>query len=72
MSSAFVREGDDQSLEDISPSMTALRVFLTRENGGIQVSERSSHKDSKGNSIYLMSNGLSYTKNGSGKWMIVN
>lgn len=72
MSSAFVREGDDQSLEDISPSITALRVFLTRENGGIQVSERSSHKDPKGSSIYLMSNGLSYTKDEKGKWKIVS
>ena len=72
MSSAFVREGDDQSMEDISPSITALRVFLTRENGGIQVSERSSHKDSNGNSVYLMSNGLSYTKDEKGKWKVAN
>ncbi len=72
MSSAFVREGDDQSLDEISPSITALRVFLTRENGGIQVSERSSHKDSNGRSIYVMSNGLSYMKDDQGKWKVAN
>ncbi len=34
MSQAFVRESDDQWLEDVGPSMTALMVFLTRENRG--------------------------------------
>ncbi|NOT75107.1 MAG: hypothetical protein HOP08_09285 [Cyclobacteriaceae bacterium] len=71
MSSAFVREGDDQSLEDISPSITALRVFLTRENNGIQVSERKSFTDDSGRTIFVMTNGLSYMKNDQGKWSVV-
>jgi hypothetical protein len=72
VSSAFVREGDDQSLEDISHTITALRVFLTRENGGIQVSERSSHNDSNGRTVYTMSNGMSYSKDEKGRWKVVN
>ena len=70
MSSAFVREGEDQSLDDISPSITALRVFLTRENGGIQVSERSVSTNKDGQQVYAMSNGLSYVKNDRGKWSV--
>jgi hypothetical protein len=70
MSQAFIREGDDQWLEDVGPSITALRVFLTRENNGIQIIERSSHKDAKGNQVHLMSNGLSYTKDEGGKWKV--
>ncbi len=70
MSQAFVREGDDPWLEDIGPSVTALRVFLTRENNGIQIFERSSHKDAMGEQVHVMSNGLSYTKDSEGKWKV--
>jgi len=70
MSQAFVREGDDQWLEDTGPSITALRVFLTRENNGIQIIERSSYKDAIGGQVHVMSNGLSYTKDSEGKWKV--
>ena len=40
MSQAFVREGDDQWLSDVGPSLRALIVFLTRENNGIEVYEK--------------------------------
>jgi hypothetical protein len=44
MSQAFVRENDDQWLNDIGPSLTALVVFLTRENNGIRVYEQKKFK----------------------------
>ncbi len=71
MSQAFIREGDDEWLEDIAPSLTALIVFLTKENNGIQASERSCFTDDAGNEIHVMSNGLSYTRSHQGKWQIV-
>lgn len=69
MSQAFVREGDDQWLDEISPTLQALVVFLTRENNGIRVYEKKTYMD-KGREIHVMSNGLSYS-NGTGKWQIV-
>ena len=70
MSQAFVREGDDPWLEDVGPSITALRVFLTRENNGIQIIERSSYVDTMGGQVHVMSDGLSYTKDSAGKWKV--
>ncbi|MEJ7912567.1 MAG: hypothetical protein WKF70_05385 [Chitinophagaceae bacterium] len=40
MSQAFVKESDDQWLHDISPTLNALIVYLTRENNGIRVYEK--------------------------------
>jgi len=71
MSQAFVREGDDQWLSDVAPTLNALMAFLSRENNGIRVSERSSAKDTSGRTIHHMSNGLSYGKDASGKWEII-
>ena len=70
MSQAFVREGDDQWLEDVGPSVNALRVFLTRENNGIGVIERRNYKDETGQQVYVMSNGLSYYKDEKNKWQV--
>lgn len=72
MSQAFVREGDDQWLSDIGPSLRALCVFLTRENNGIEVYERRNFTDSSGNDIHVMSNGLSYRKDANGKWEMIS
>jgi hypothetical protein len=71
MSQAFVREGDEQELGDIGPSINALINFLTHENGGIRIYEKGNSKDHQGNSIHRMSNGLSYSKNNNGKWEVV-
>jgi hypothetical protein len=43
MSSAFVKEGDDMWLHDIAPTMDALINYLTRENGGLPITEKESH-----------------------------
>lgn len=62
MSQAFVREGDDQWLSDIAPTMNALINFLTRENNGVRVYEKEITKDDSGREVYAMSNGLSYVR----------
>ena len=37
MSQAFVRESEEQWLHDVGPSLSALLIYLTRENNGIRV-----------------------------------
>lgn len=72
MSSAFVKENEEQWLHEISPTMNALIVYLTRENNNIRVYERKSFLDPKTNhQVYVMSNGLSYIKDENGKWMVI-
>lgn len=73
MSQAFVREGDAQWLNDVQPTLQALVVYLTRENNGIRVYEKSHRTEEKtGRDIYEMSNGLSYAKDMDGRWEITN
>jgi hypothetical protein len=72
MSQAFVRESDEQWLHDVTPTMQALIVYLTRENNGIRVYEQKTYIDQKsGKEVHLMSNGLSYSKDEAGKWTII-
>ena len=71
MSQAFVKEQDEQWLHEIQPTVHALTVYLTRQNNGIRVYEKSSLiNDKTGRNIHAMSNGLSYTHNEDGKWMV--
>lgn len=72
MSQAFVREGDEQWLHDIAPTLNALLVYLTRENNGIRVYQIKNFVHPKtGNDVFVMSNGLSYTKDADNKWSVV-
>lgn len=71
MSSAFVKESEEQWLHDIQPTLNALIVYLTRENNGIRVYEKKNFIDKKGKEIFEMSNGLSYSKDDYGKWYVV-
>ncbi len=71
MSSAFVKESEEQWLHDIQPTLNALIVYLTRENNGIRVYEKKSFVNKKGKEIYEMSNGLSYAKDDNSKWYVV-
>ncbi len=72
MSQAFVKESDDQWLHDIPPTLNALIVYLTRENNGIRVYEKEVTTDpGNGQLKHLMSNGLTYAKDVSGKWDVV-
>jgi hypothetical protein len=70
MSQAFVKEGDEQWLHDIQPTMYALIDYLTRENNGIRVYEKKNYTDKKGKEVHEMSNGLAYSKDEEGKWMV--
>ena len=72
MSSAFVKESEEQWLHDISPTLNALSVYLTRENNGIRVYEKSTKTDAKiGKTIHVMSNGLDYAVDNDNKWYVV-
>ncbi len=71
MSSAFVKESEEQWLHDIHSTLNALIVYLSRENNGIRVYEKKNFVDKKGKEIYEMSNGLSYAKDENSKWYVV-
>ena len=72
MSHAFVKEGDDQWLHEIQPTMNALIVYLTRENGGIRVYEKNSYFSKELNrDVHEMSDGMSYALNEDGKWYVL-
>ena len=72
MSSAFVKENEEQWLHEVSPTINALIVYLTRENNGIRVYEQKMFHDQKiGKEVHGMSNGLSYAKDEDGKWYVV-
>jgi hypothetical protein len=72
MSHAFVKEDDDQWLDEIPPTLNALLVYLSRENNGNPVYEkRTSFNPTMGKEIHEMSNGLSYTINDESKWFVV-
>ena len=70
MSQAFVREGDDQWLSDVAPTVNALVVFLTRENNDIRVYEKEIKTDAQGRPLYVMSNGLTYFRDSRNTWQI--
>ena len=71
MSQAFVKESDEQWLHEISPTISALINYLTRENNGIRVYEKKTffHK-SENREAVEMSNGLSYAKDDNGRWYV--
>lgn len=72
MSQAFVKENEEQWLHEIPPTVNALIVYLTRENNGIRVYEQKNYIDPKnGKEVYVMSNGLSYSKDAEGKWYVI-
>ncbi|MBD1362847.1 hypothetical protein IDJ77_03405 [Mucilaginibacter sp. ZT4R22] len=72
MSLAFVKEGENQWLHEIGPSMNALLVFLQKENGGMRVYEKKNYYNQKEDrDVYQMSDSLSYAKKDDGTWYIV-
>ena len=70
MSQAFVREGDEQSLSEISPTLLALINFLTRDNNGVRVYEKKV-LNLNGQPVHEMSNGVRYAKDENGRWSVV-
>jgi hypothetical protein len=72
MSQAFVKENDEMLLQDVPPSVTALIMYLSRENNGIRVYEKHLVKDKEKNrDVHVMSNGLSYAKDENSKWYVI-
>ncbi len=72
MSSAFVKESDDQWLHDIDPTMNALVNYLTRENNGIKVYEKKTYTHpTTGKPVHEMSNGSSYSIDEESRWYLV-
>ena len=71
MSQAFGREGEDQWLNDIAPTMNALIHFLMRENNGVRVYEQKKGTDQKGREWHTMSNGLTYVVIAN-QWQVVS
>ena len=70
MSSAFIKESEELWLHEISPTIAALIVYLTRENNGVRVYEKSRY-DCEKSIVHVMSNGLSYAVGSDNKWKIV-
>ncbi len=66
-----MREGEDQWLSDVAPSLQALIVFLTKENNGVRVYEKRQSQDNAGRTVHEMSNGITYGKDSNGKWEMV-
>ncbi|MBA4168737.1 MAG: hypothetical protein H0X41_14520, partial [Chitinophagaceae bacterium] len=60
---------DEQWLHEIAPTMTALVHYLTRQNNGVRVYEKSSMVK-QGQTHYEMSNGLTYAVDTNGQWAI--
>ncbi|KAA9042219.1 hypothetical protein FW778_09465 [Ginsengibacter hankyongi] len=72
MSQAFVKESEEQWLHEVPPTLHALIVYLTRENNGVRVYQLMNFMDRKnGKEVHVMSNGLSYSKDNEGKWLVV-
>ena len=73
MSSAFVKENEEQWLHDIAPTIGALINYLTNENNGIRVYERSVYPGPiTGKPVHQMSNGVSYSVDHNNQWTIVD
>lgn len=70
MSQAFVKEEDGQWLHELPPTMNALINYLTRENNGVRVYERSKSLNKSGKELHQMSNGLNYFINDNSQWEI--
>ena len=71
MSSAFVKEGEYQQLKDVTPNMSALLLYLRRENGGAIREVKSYQSEKHGRELHEMSDGLTYALNDQGQWSII-
>jgi hypothetical protein len=73
MSQAFVREGDAEWLHDVPPVLSALMNYLSKENNGIHIYDKENYIDPKTQkTVYVMSNGLSYTLDENSQWTIID
>lgn len=72
MSRAFTKEEDGQWLHDVAPTLSALLLYLTRENNDIRVHEEKMFFDAEGREVHVMSNGLSYFKDEQNIWRVAD
>ena len=70
MSQGFVNEQDEQWLHEIPPTVSALIIYLTRENNGVRVYETKTEPGPNGKTLHHMSNGLVYFVNEQSQWEI--
>lgn len=72
MSSAFVKEKEEQWLHDVQPSIEALIAYLSAENNGIRVNIKKSYfNPTNAKEYFEMSNGLTYAKDVQSKWYVI-
>lgn len=73
MSQAFVRESEGEWLHDVPPTIASLITYLTRENNGIRIYEKSNgYSETHKREVHVMSNGFSYAKDDDGRWYIAD
>lgn len=71
MSSAFVKEGEYQQLKEVTPNMSALLLYLRRENGGPVREVSNYHSEKHARELHEMSDGLTYALNDDGQWAVI-
>ncbi|HYK45373.1 MAG TPA: hypothetical protein VEV83_09405 [Parafilimonas sp.] len=72
MHQASVKDNEEKWLLEVLPTIHELIFYLTRLNDSIMVYVKKIYKDpDEGSNVYEMSNGLSYTHDGQGRWRIV-
>ncbi len=72
MSRGFVKEYEDQWLNEIPATLNSLIHHLTYESNGFAVYQKSSYAHSQtGKEIHEMSNGVSYFVNSENQWVVL-
>jgi hypothetical protein len=72
MSAALISEAAYRKLSGVEPSISALSVYLRRENGGQVIREtKSFYSRACGRHIYEMSDGHAYALNDEHLWMVI-
>ena len=72
MSHSPTKEKKETSLQQVSPSITALMIYLTQGNNGIRVYEKRKIRNAENNrDVHVMSNGSSYSMDELGKWYVI-
>jgi hypothetical protein len=72
MSQSSTKEKKESSLQQVSPSITALIIHLTQENNGTRVYEKRKIRSAENDrDVHVMSNGSSYSMDDLGKWYVI-
>ncbi len=72
MSSAFVRENDDNGmLNQVTPTINGLTHYLKQQNNGKQIFVKKIVKDKNGLEQYFMSDGFVYVITSSNNWEMI-